>query len=111
MPEASAVVVDTSMHTDAYDPEDLSAWVATDDSADDARSAVDHAMQDTAEVDLGDLETSPIDLGDVRAAKQDARAAAREARETPEPDADHDADAVADAERASEAALRRWLAE
>lgn len=103
MPEASAVSVDTSMQTDAYDPEELSQWVTSDDEA-------DAATQETAEITPLDLSTSPIDLADVRAAKE----AEHRGAETPagsQPSDGHDAEAVAEAERASEAALRRWLAE
>lgn len=109
MPEASAAVVDTSMHTDAYDPEELSSWVPTDADEDTPRAA---DPGETAEIDLDapvtgswrddDTSTSPIDIADVRAAKQAEHEAAAH---------DDDHDAVADAERASEAALRRWLAE
>ncbi|MFB8148016.1 phosphotransferase [Microbacterium sp. NPDC056003] len=119
MPEASAAAVDTSMHTDAYDPEELSLWVSTDGDP------ADREPEDTAEIDLGDagpgrdpeqraaaeawhaddLSTSPIDIvtGDpVRTAD------IADTRDTH--DASHDGDAAAEAERASEAALRRWLA-
>ena len=119
MPEASAAAVDTSMHTDAYDPEELSLWVSTDGDP------ADREPEDTAEIDLGDaaqgrdpepravadawhaddLSTSPIDIvtGDpVRTADIAHTADAH--------DGSHDGDAAAEAERASEAALRRWLA-
>jgi hypothetical protein len=115
MPEAAAAVIDTSMHTDAYDPEELSSWVSADDSEDDAPSDPRAAdLGETAEIEFDqaagtawradDTSTSPIDIADVRAAKQ-----AQHQRGI-DGDAD-DRDAVADAERASEAALRRWLAE
>ncbi len=100
MPEASAVAVDTSMHTDAYDPEELSQWVPSDDDS------ADPLTQDTAEIHLDELSESPIDLADVRAAKE-----AQSSPGAPGLPDEHDVDAVADAERASEAALRRWLAE
>ncbi|MDY0909315.1 phosphotransferase [Microbacterium sp. CFBP9034] len=102
MPEASAAVIDTSMQTDAYDPEELSLWVATESARDAA------ANEDTAPVEPlldahpvtprqpDDQSTSPITLP--RAAE-------------PEHDSERHGDAVAEAERASEAALRRWLAE
>ena len=65
-------------------------------------------MQETAELDLDELASSPIVLSDVRAAKEaDAQAERRSSDDSDE----HDVDAVAEAERASEAALRRWLAE
>jgi macrolide phosphotransferase len=106
MPEASAVVADTSMHTDAYDPEELSLWVTPDEDA-------PHPGQDTVEVRIEDLATSPIDLAGVRAAKEAEQGAGARSGPAQVDDGDdaHDGDAVAEAERASEAALRRWLAE
>ena len=111
MPEAGASVIDTSMHTDAYDPDELSAWVGDDDPASTPQP------EDTVEIDLGPRAdppasadpgaTAPIDLAGARAART---AADHEEHGAPSP-ADHDLDAAADAERASEAALRRWLAE
>nr|BFF11919.1 hypothetical protein GCM10025699_32220 [Microbacterium flavescens] len=102
MPEASAAAVDTSMHTDAYDPEELSLWVSTESSDDtepeDSPQPEDSPRPEAAqEWHSDDLSTSPIDIV------------------TPDTDreggAGHDGDAVAEAERASEAALRRWLAD
>ncbi|MCW3494102.1 phosphotransferase [Microbacterium sp. SSM24] len=110
MPAASAVDVDTSMQTDAYDPEELSQWVAADED-----DPVDPTTQDTAEIDLADL-PSPIDFAAARATADAVSASASDqmpvpARRDGEAEDEHDGDAVADAERASEAALRRWLAE
>lgn len=108
-PEPSAGVVDTSMHTDAYDPEELSQWAPTDDdpgSHEDDAASPDPTMQETAELDLDELAVTPIDLSHVRAARE------AEVQKQQFGDADaHDIDAVTEAERASEAALRRWLAE
>jgi aminoglycoside phosphotransferase (APT) family kinase protein len=105
MPEASAAV-DTSMQTDAYDPEELSLWVAGEAE----RGGADAEPEDTAEIELpaeddtfasaswraDDLSTSPIELPGANAVASDAR---------------DDRDAVTEAERASAAALRRWLAD
>lgn len=91
IPEASAPTVDTSMHTDAYDPEELAQWVTGDVDVDDAdlpRSARD------------DVSTAPIQLPVPAAAADDA-----------EPGSAEGSDAAAEAERASEAALRRWLSD
>jgi macrolide phosphotransferase len=117
MPEASAGAVDTAMQTDAYDPEELSQWMAADaasqDDATPGDATRDDVAKDTAAIDLVDLETSPIDLADVRAAKEAERAEiANPSERSGFGDGGlHDGDAVAEAERASEAALRRWLAE
>jgi hypothetical protein len=121
MPEAApASAVDTSMQTDAYDPDELSLWVSTDD-----------------EEDASDADTTPVERLPRAAAPAPAPAADRtDARSpmpapasTPHPAADvwHaddvstapiDLSAVADhpsddaeereAERASRAAFQRW---
>jgi aminoglycoside phosphotransferase (APT) family kinase protein len=115
VPEPEPAAVDTSMHTDAYDPEELSLWVADQDADDDAepadresehesdrnslRDSVPSAVPDDsrqprdAPVLIGpfvDNSTAPIDVVPVRS------------------DLDETA-ARADAVRASDAALRRWL--
>ncbi|MDW4573031.1 phosphotransferase [Microbacterium sp. M3] len=101
MPGAPVSTIDTSMHTDAYDPDELAKWVAdeTDDGpVDDAVTpGADADGQSTAERSAADdVSTAPITLP-VSGAR--------------EPAASGDgADAAAEAERASEAALRRWLA-
>lgn len=109
LPEASGPVADTSMHTDAYDPEELSLWVTSDDA--DETDPSDPAAQDTAEIAIEDLTTSPIDLAEVREAKQAPTAASEVRPAARSHDDDRDEDAATEAERASEAALRRWLAE
>ncbi|WP_127474388.1 phosphotransferase [Microbacterium sulfonylureivorans] len=109
MPEASAAVIDTSMQTDAYDPDELSLWVSSEVDRDEPEP------EDTAEIDLGgqldapapsewrsdETATSPIDV-----IPSPASATADDS-----PEADSHGDAAAEAERASEAALRRWLAD
>ena len=125
MPEASAAVVDTSMQTDAYDPEELSLWVAA------SAEGSDPEPEHTAEIDLGDdMAVSPDDAADAQGdgvstapigivtafAARDDRAAHTDSTTHGDPAehsdrAEHDADAAAEAERASEAALRRWLAD
>lgn len=98
MPEASAPTVDTSMHTDAYDPEELAQWVTDDvDLPDTDADAGPDAGPD-------DLSTAPIQLP--------VPAAAGARAETGSGSGSADGlDAAAEAERASEAALRRWLAD
>lgn len=91
MPEASAPAGDTSMQTDAYDPEELSLWVP-DETSDDETS--DGASPADGERTHEDVSTAPIQL------------TRRVSQRTTD---DSDEDAAADAERASDAALRRWL--
>ncbi|GAA2969842.1 hypothetical protein GCM10010460_00170 [Microbacterium terrae] len=106
-PGPTATAADTSMHTDAYDPDELSLWV--DDEGDaraaatasDAAGAVDFADPNaTAPLDL-DRPAAPIDLADARRAGRDPQTAVH----------GDDLSGDDDPERASEAALRRWLAE
>ena len=100
MPEASAPTVDTSMHTDAYDPEELAQWVTDDvDLPDTDADAGPDAGPD-------DLSTAPIQLPVPAAAG--ARAESGSGSGSGSADG---LDAAAEAERASEAALRRWLAD
>jgi hypothetical protein len=111
MPGATpAPAVDTSMQTDAYDPEELSLWVSTDGDEDasdadttpvarlprpgaDARtaepSATSAANASADDWHADDVSTAPIDLSAV---------------------ADHpaDDDEEREAERASRAAFQRW---
>lgn len=102
MPDASAVAVDTSMHTDAYDPEELSLWVSDDDTAEDSAESADEtdeaesAAEPAASGPLSgadDTSTAPIDLPSAVASLDDADAS------------DVDADEAA---RASRAAFQRW---
>lgn len=107
VPESPAPAVDTSMQTDAYDPEELSLWIA---DADDEPGAADvdapAADASAAEPSADDLSTAPVPV-----TAHDSRSA------EPPPDAtviatvDDGGDASSDAQRASEAALRRWLAD
>jgi aminoglycoside phosphotransferase (APT) family kinase protein len=101
VPDAQAAPLDTSMHTDAYDPEELALWVTADD-ADDAPA--DEAGDAQASAAHDDVSTAPIDISAVTDRAKRASGAARST------DAD-DSDVQADAERSSDAALRRWLSE
>lgn len=92
MPAATPVATDTSMHTDAYDPEALSLWIDRDDTAEtitppnegaestDARGATGTVTTDAAV-------TAPVDLDEISAAHSDA---------------------TREAERAERAAFQRW---
>lgn len=99
VPEAQPATVDTSMHTDAYDPEELALWASKDDDEDDAtdESAAAGAAASSAH---DDVSTAPIAIASV----------SRRADAEPGPPASADADR-AEAERASDAALKRWLSD
>jgi hypothetical protein len=101
VPDAQSAPLDTSMHTDAYDPEELALWVTADDAED---APVDDAGDAPAAAAHDDVSTAPIDIS---AFADRTKCASGVARST---DAD-DSDAQADAERSSDAALRRWLSE
>jgi len=104
IPEASAPTVDTSMHTDAYDPEELAQWVTDDVDPPDTDTDTDNSPDAAAD----DLSTAPIQLPVPAAAGQRAESASRSGSGSGSADG---LDAAAEAERASEAALRRWLAD
>ncbi|WP_127820495.1 phosphotransferase, partial [Microbacterium sp. CPCC 204701] len=115
VPGATAPAIDTSMHTDAYDPEELSQWVT--DEFDDEPSTTDAATPEgdtdpvapAAEATLfDDTSTAPVDL---LAAVPRGPASIGVEQDTLGAHGAADTDAAADAERASEAALRRWLAD
>lgn len=82
MPDAAPAAVDTSMQTDAYDPEELSLWVAAEDATDgrDDRLPEPTEAQDTEPLDFSALSDDQL----------------------PEPDEE------VEAERASRAAFQRW---
>lgn len=103
VPDAQPGSVDTSMHTDAYDPEELSLWVPADeaDETSDTRGASrasDSERDDTGSAHEDDS-TAPIDISAWTTRRTDGAAGPETAPE----------DAQAEAERASDAALRRWL--
>jgi hypothetical protein len=103
VPDAQSAPLDTSMHTDAYDPEELALWVTADDAED---APADEPADAPAQVPVAhdDVSTAPIDI---IAFADRTKSASGVTRST---DAD-DSDAQADAERSSDAALRRWLSE
>jgi macrolide phosphotransferase len=106
VPDSPSTPVDTSMHTDAYDPEELALWVPADES--DEQTLPDES--DQAETESAaparshdEVSTAPIDISAWAPRRDDAPRAAETTTD--------DADAQAEAERASDAALKRWLAE
>ena len=101
VPDAQSAPLDTSMHTDAYDPEELALWVTADDAED---APVDDAGGAPAAAAHDEVSTAPIDISAFADRTKSASGAARSTN------AD-DSDAQADAERSSDAALRRWLSE
>jgi hypothetical protein len=98
-PESAPPAADTSMHTDAYDPEELSLWVNVDDAQERSDAAPNRPAHD-------DTSTAPIDI---RAFV--AREVAAEHPTAPIvgqlSDLESD-DVEADAQRSADAALRRW---
>ncbi|MGX5771813.1 phosphotransferase [Microbacterium trichothecenolyticum] len=125
-PGAGAPTIDTSMQTDAYDPEELAQWVADEDDArhDSGPVAPGPESSDTQEISADDLAAfRPVDL-DASAVQLPGRhpdddlstapitlPGAREQGAAPAREDEGGLDAAAEAERASEAALRRWLAD
>lgn len=128
-PDATPSTVDTSMHTDAYDPEELAQWVA-DEAADTGPVRENAARFDTEELTEADLaafrdvvhETDrgpatasaagvhpPDDVSTAPIALPHLAPAPFPAPKTH--DDETGTDAAAEAERASEAALRRWRAD
>jgi macrolide phosphotransferase len=135
MPEAGAPAIDTSMQTDAYDPEELAQWFsdesddltradtadigsgfATDEEiatepaydAESARVAVDGSRTEWSAPTAwhpDEVSTAPIEIP----VDADAAARASSERQSAPAEAPVETDAAADAERSSEAALRRWL--
>ena len=127
VPGAASPAIDTSMHTDAYDPAELAQWVA--DELDDEPRVTDAGAEGgggtSGDTDTGtrdhvesaapaalfdDESTAPIDLP-ATSASPEAAALGDAARTAGGAHGAGDTDAAADAERSSEAALRRWLAD
>ncbi|MGZ8804703.1 MAG: phosphotransferase, partial [Microbacterium sp.] len=111
VPDSPSTPVDTSMHTDAYDPEELALWVSADDSSEapvpDGADQVETEPGAAGSATPGshdEVSTAPIDISAwVPRRDDDSRAAGTTAAA--------DTDAQAEAERASDAALKRWLSE
>lgn len=100
VPDSPSTPLDTSMHTDAYDPEELALWVTADDT-DDAPAADPVPAAETPAAHEDDS-TAPIDISSLTHRGTDTGARSADADDT---------DAQADADRATDAALRRWLSE
>ena len=113
MPDAAPAAVDTSMQTDAYDPDELSLWVTSEADADDADRM--NASTDAVAPGAGADDVVNATVGDVPPADDTSTApidiTALIAREDQGADPLGDHSAQAEAERASEAALRRWRAQ
>jgi len=136
VPDAAPSSVDTSMHTDTYDPDELAQWIADEDEAraegspggTEADADADRAesSEPATLFDPDDVSTSPVPVPQAEATPDDGaeldgfdldrlRPAVipprtRERAESSAPELDG-MDAAAEADRASEAALRRWLAD
>ncbi|WP_396668098.1 phosphotransferase [Microbacterium sp. R86528] len=124
MPSAQGGV-DTSMQTDAYDAEELAQWVARENSesshADDAHEepsvlddteTSDHSA--TAPIDVDEMlreHRASMEASDDLAARNEQQATHAAPAEAPRTDPENDDAHAAEAERASDAALRRWLSE
>lgn len=106
MPETAAGSVDTSMQTDAYDPEMVSLFLAAErDRLEREGSAPDFGLDGLQEAPG---ETQPIDLTGWSAEMNEAATTAGSSTTADSDPVDDDFDLEQEAERASRAALRRW---
>ncbi|MCR2809788.1 MULTISPECIES: aminoglycoside phosphotransferase [unclassified Microbacterium] len=107
VPDAQSTPVDTSMHTDAYDPEELALWLSADEddiAGDGPGEDADAAPANAPRRQHDDVSTAPVDISMWAQRPQPAaQANGTTGAET--------GDAQADAERSSDAALRRWLSD
>lgn len=94
VPESAESLRDTSMHTDAYDAEELSLWIPDAPETASSPATTSDASPATVAWRDDDVSTAPIPL---------PVTAASDAEDSSE------MDDAADAERASDAALRRWM--
>ena len=112
VPTPAAADVDTSMHTDTYDPEELAQYMADEERGDHDGDTVEverirggaASSEQASGAAFDDTSTAPIDLvawADSHADPQDAAGD----DEGPDPEAD-----AAEADRAAREALRRWAA-
>ncbi|GAA3211446.1 phosphotransferase [Microbacterium terregens] len=105
VPDSQSAPVDTSMHTDAYDPAELALWLSDEDDVAGEDSGDDGVPDPTtAAAPHDDVSTAPVEIS---AWAQRPRTAAQANGTT----GAETADAQADAERSSDAALRRWLSD
>lgn len=92
VPERTGAPLDTSMQTDAYDPEMVSLFLAAERDRDERAPSPDFGLDELREPEPG--ETAPIDLSGWSEAETSRTST--------------DDDLEEEAERASRAALRRW---
>jgi aminoglycoside phosphotransferase (APT) family kinase protein len=123
MPDATPAAGDTSMQTDAYDPEELSLWVTTEPEREPEPvaavevTASDVDVETAAEPLTGnfaedDASTAPIDISAIIARGDDGSGHDGSGHDGSVHDGVGDEDAAqAEALRASDAALRRWRAD
>lgn len=123
VPDAAPVSGDTSMQTDAYDPEELSLWVA--EAEDDAEPEEGAAPAVAPEPDGAAAERGGIDWGTIAWREPGQTDGAQDFRPddastapidisawSASPDrASDDDDVQGDNDRSAESALRRWTAE
>lgn len=135
MPEPAPAAGDTSMHTDAFDPAELSLWLPAEDRDEESAGTTPDIAVDFDPSDIDSASTAPLDLSALRLAADPADPAPTNAKPndtapnsttpadaaptdgapvdgTPDDTAPHPlhVDDEAEAARASEAALRRWTA-
>ncbi|TXK13403.1 phosphotransferase [Microbacterium hatanonis] len=114
IPESAPTAVDTSMQTDAYDPQMMSLFLAAEHDRQTAASAPDFGLDGLREPE--EQSTAPIDM-EGWSSLRETDAAERETQEESAPagasarvdDAVNDDEDLRDeAQRATRAALRRW---
>ncbi|MEV8266161.1 phosphotransferase [Microbacterium sp. NPDC076911] len=122
---SSQAGVDTSMQTDAYDAEELAQWVAreagppspADDSDDSLGVRDDSELSDhsaTAPIDVDEMlreHRASLEATDDPAVSPERQATDTAPAEASAVEPENDDAHAAEAERASDAALRRWLSE
>ncbi|MET0811893.1 MAG: phosphotransferase, partial [Microbacterium sp.] len=106
VPESPESLRDTSMHTDAYDAEELSLWIPDVPDAPAPPGSQAGSAPVAQEWHADEVSTSPIVLP---IAVDASAVGAADAGADDAPDAAEDA--VGDAQRASDAALRRWMSQ
>ena len=110
VPATPETLIDTSMQTDAYNPEDL---LVLADLPETAPADVTEDLREVAESDLipevTDEKAAPVELADtVPVAPTESREAAPRRADGIATDDDPDADPAEEAQRAARAALQRW---
>ncbi|MBZ4485920.1 phosphotransferase [Microbacterium sp. cx-55] len=106
VPAAADTGIDTSMHTDAYDPAELGAYL--DDAARTDRGDDDAESIPTLPVDLSEWTVTPDLAPREKAAAETSPATEAPSTAAAEPATLDESDDHAEAARASRAALRRW---